>query len=119
VGVSPERRRCWVESANDPETDFPLENLPFGLYDDARGGRMGIAIGDQIFDLRRCAEVNLLEGLSAHTVKVCRDGLWMRELVLRKPTAASELRDRVEKSWAMPAGGRLRSSACSGKAACV
>jgi len=95
VGVSPERRRCWVESANDPETDFPLENLPFGLYDDARGGRMGIAIGDQIFDLRRCAEVNLLEGLSAHTVKVCRDGLWMRELVLRKPTAASELRDRV------------------------
>ena len=93
--MSPERKRSWVESANDPQTDFPLENLPFGLYDDARGGRMAMAIGDQIFDLRRCAEANLLEGLSAHTVKVCREGWWLRELVLREPTAASELRDRV------------------------
>jgi fumarylacetoacetase len=22
----------WVESANDPATDFPLQNLPFGVF---------------------------------------------------------------------------------------
>ncbi len=46
--------RSWVESANDPATDFPIQNLPFGVF--ARKGakeppRGGVAIGDQIFDL--------------------------------------------------------------------
>lgn len=44
----------WVESANDPATDFPLQNLPFGRFrrdaDDA--WRIGVAIGDQVLDLR-------------------------------------------------------------------
>ena len=50
----PERKDCWVESANDPETDFPVENLPFGVFDDGAGGRPGLAIGDRILDLRGC-----------------------------------------------------------------
>jgi fumarylacetoacetase len=54
------RKRCWLESANDPETDFPIENLPFGLFL-ADGGTVGLAIGDQILDLNRCA--GLLKGL--------------------------------------------------------
>ena len=54
MGVSPERKRSWVESANDPQTDFPLENLPFGVFDDGAGGRPGLAIGDGILDLRGC-----------------------------------------------------------------
>ena len=24
--------RSWVESANAPETDFPIQNLPFGRF---------------------------------------------------------------------------------------
>ena len=24
--------RSWVESANDPATDFPIQNLPFGVF---------------------------------------------------------------------------------------
>ena len=40
----------WVESANDPATDFPIQNLPFGRF--RRAGepryRIGVAIGDQI-----------------------------------------------------------------------
>jgi fumarylacetoacetase len=44
----------WVESANDPATDFPIQNLPFGTF--RRKGsnespRGGVAIGDQILDL--------------------------------------------------------------------
>jgi len=46
--------KSWVESANDPKSDFPIQNLPFGVF--RRKGtkaapRGGVAIGDQIFDL--------------------------------------------------------------------
>ncbi len=49
--------RSWVESANAPDTDFPIQNLPFGRF--RRGDqpwRIGIAIGDQVLDLRLAAE---------------------------------------------------------------
>jgi len=47
-------RRSWVESANEPGCDFPIQNLPFGIFgrkgeDEAPRG--GVAIGDQILDL--------------------------------------------------------------------
>jgi fumarylacetoacetase len=46
--------RSWVESANEPGCDFPIQNLPFGIF--RRKGtkeapRGGVAIGDQILDL--------------------------------------------------------------------
>ncbi len=49
----------WVASANDPGTDFPLQNLPLGAF--RRAGidepvRIGVAIGDQVLDLRLAAE---------------------------------------------------------------
>ena len=45
-------RRSWVESANDPGTDFPIQNLPFGLFTRGEGDtpRIGVAIGDQVLD---------------------------------------------------------------------
>jgi fumarylacetoacetase len=44
--------RSWVESANGGATDFPLENLPYGVFS-ARGGapRCGVAIGDFVLDV--------------------------------------------------------------------
>ena len=55
------RKKCWVESANDPEGDFPLENLPFGLYEDDRQRRHTcVAIGDQVLDLAGCNVAGLL-----------------------------------------------------------
>lgn len=46
--------QSWVESANDPATDFPIQNLPLGRFrpDGDLGWRIGIAIGDQVLDLR-------------------------------------------------------------------
>ncbi|HEX4927573.1 MAG TPA: fumarylacetoacetase [Burkholderiales bacterium] len=44
----------WVESANAPGCDFPIQNLPFGVFRPKRGReapRGGVAIGDQILDL--------------------------------------------------------------------
>ena len=45
----------WVDSANTADTDFPLQNLPYGLF--RRAGRneslrAGVAIGDAILDLK-------------------------------------------------------------------
>src|SRR5919109_2589774 len=46
--------RSWVDSANEPGADFPLQNLPLGIFK-RRGKREpprgGVAIGDQILDL--------------------------------------------------------------------
>jgi fumarylacetoacetase len=45
--------RSWVESANAPETDFPIQNLPYGVFRrDGEAPRVGVAIGDRILDMR-------------------------------------------------------------------
>ncbi len=43
----------WVHAANDPACDFPLQNLPFGVFSTAAdpAPRVGVAIGDMIVDL--------------------------------------------------------------------
>jgi fumarylacetoacetase len=45
--------RSWIESANDPSSDFPIQNLPFGIFSDEANPspRVGVAIGDWIVDL--------------------------------------------------------------------
>ena len=45
----------WVESANDARTDFPIQNLPFGVFRANGAARVGIAIGDAILDAGRGA----------------------------------------------------------------
>ena len=35
--------QSWVESANQPDCDFPIQNLPFGVFEAERGP--GIAAG--------------------------------------------------------------------------
>ena len=43
----------WIDSANDPRTDFPIQNLPYGRFRTAARSpwRVGVAIGDRILDL--------------------------------------------------------------------
>ncbi len=62
---------CWVESANVPGCDFPIQNLPFCVFselDDEAVPRGGIAIGDQILDMAVCADANLFGGRAADAV---------------------------------------------------
>ncbi|HEV3104114.1 MAG TPA: fumarylacetoacetase [Trinickia sp.] len=46
-------KKSWLAAANDPTCDFPIQNLPFGIFSDARNPapRAGVAIGDAIVDL--------------------------------------------------------------------
>ncbi len=51
----------WVDSANAAETDFPIQNLPFGRFRPAgQGGawRVGVAIGDEVLDLSIAASAS-------------------------------------------------------------
>jgi len=57
-------RKSWVESANDPDTDFPIQNLPlctFRRKDTQEFVRIGIAIGDSIFDIQQAYRRMLFE----------------------------------------------------------
>lgn len=51
------RLTSWVASANSATTDFPLNNLPYGVFS-KKGGerRLGVAIGDQILDVARLSD---------------------------------------------------------------
>ncbi len=61
----------FIESANRPDTDFPLQNLPFGVFLSGALPVIGVAIGDQILDLRRCAQSGLLDSLAPDTAQAC------------------------------------------------
>jgi fumarylacetoacetase len=66
--------RSWIESANRPDVDFPVQNLPYGVFR-ARGSeapwRIGTAIGDEILDLAEVARHGLLAGDAARAVATC------------------------------------------------
>ena len=50
--------QSWVASANAADTDFPIQNLPFGRFRRSGSGeswRIGVAIGDQVLDLQLAA----------------------------------------------------------------
>ena len=55
-------RRSWVESANEPVADFPLQNLPYGVCRQLGwpAPRIVAAIGDQVLDLAAASEAGLL-----------------------------------------------------------
>ncbi|MGE0444721.1 MAG: fumarylacetoacetase [Vicinamibacterales bacterium] len=50
----------WLAAANEPDTDFPIQNLPFGRFcrrGDGGAGRLGVAIGDAILPLDAVGEM--------------------------------------------------------------
>jgi fumarylacetoacetase len=66
------RARSWLESANRPECDFPIQNLPFAVFrraDSAEEYRGGVAIGDQIIDLGALARLDAFEAHAAHGIR--------------------------------------------------
>ena len=69
--------RSWVESANTPDTDFPIQNLPLGVF--RRAGsqetfRPGVAIGDQIIDLLAARDAGVLPPAVAASLAGCGQG---------------------------------------------
>jgi len=65
-------RRSWLDSANHGGTDFPVQNLPHGVF--RRRGtqeawRGGVAIGDQVLDLAAACAAGVFEGVVADAAR--------------------------------------------------
>ena len=69
--------RSWITSANTPDTDFPIQNLPLGVF--RRAGsqeafRPGVAIGEQIVDLLAVRDAGLFPPEVAASLTGCEQG---------------------------------------------
>ena len=68
----------WVESANDPSGDFPLQNLPLGVFrprqDEDRQPRVATRIGDHVLDLRAARDGGLLQGVAPEALEALDGG---------------------------------------------
>ncbi len=52
--------------------DFPIENLPYGVFRrEGAAARIGVAIGDEVLDLRTAAGAGLLDALPEETREAC------------------------------------------------
>ena len=101
--------RSWVTSANEPDTDFPIQNLPFGIFR-RRGTRgsasVGVAIGDSVLDLTACARTGLLPADAGAATRLVVDDSLNRLMALGRDTARSiraSLVDLLEQSNAAAA----------------
>ncbi|MBD2120605.1 fumarylacetoacetase [Trichocoleus sp. FACHB-262] len=96
--------RSWVESANQPNTDFPIQNLPLGVFrrhNSTEYPRLGVAIGEQILDLLQCHECGLLEGLPGNLQAACVDSN-LNALMALGNLAASALRQHLSELLRSP-----------------
>jgi len=84
-------RRSWVESANRPDCDFPIQNLPLGIFSTSGERRAGVAIGDKVVDLQAALAAGLFEGDAAEAVRVTQTGR-LNELMGAERRLASALR---------------------------
>jgi fumarylacetoacetase len=52
----------WVQSAQNVDTEFPIQNLPFGCVRTMDGAtHAGVAIGDQVLDLSAAGRLGLID----------------------------------------------------------
>jgi fumarylacetoacetase len=86
--------RSWVASANG-HVDFPIQNLPLGVFSAADGDpRVGVAIGDSIFDVRAAALAGLFTGEAVVAANLCL-GATLNELMGAPPSMRRILRAAV------------------------
>lgn len=84
-------RRAWLESANAPDTDFPIQNLPFCTFRaNMRDPTVGVGLGDKIIDLAGVLRSGLLSGPGAGAAK-----RGMRDILREPPEAVSHLRAQL------------------------
>jgi fumarylacetoacetase len=86
-------RRSFVQSANAPDCDFPIQNLPFCVYRPAATPsallRVGAAIGDQVLDV---AAAGPLLGGPASEIARASHAPFLNSLMSMGPQAWSTLR---------------------------
>ena len=117
------KRKSWIASANG-HADFPLQNLPLGIF--STGGdtpRGGIAIGDEVFDIKAACDAKLFSGdaeqaaraASADTLNALMALGGGARAALRKQVFALLAEDTPQSARAQPLAAKLlhKASACT------
>jgi len=87
----------WVSSANAHEAEFPIQNLPFGVFSHVATDdppRVGVAIGDRILDVGACHRMDLFSGMAYVAAEQC-DAPSLNGLLALSPAHWSALRRRL------------------------
>ena len=103
--------------AVDPASDFPIQNLPYGVFRRAgseQAMRAGVAIGDQILDLPAVQAAGAFSGFDEATRKAAQAacaGTTLNALMALDPTAWSALRPTSTRPTSCRTG-RSRAGSC-------
>jgi fumarylacetoacetase len=107
------KARSWVAGANDPHGDFPIQNLPFGVFrrrGTAEKFRGGVAIGNQILDLA-ALPIKFADPVAARALTAAaRDSL--NELMQLGPAAWHALRLALFELLREPSAVRAQLEPC-------
>lgn len=92
--------QSWVASANDGQTDFPIQNLPFAIF--RRQGsneafRGGVAIGDQIVDMAAAVKAGVFTGDALEAAQAAAEST-LNHLMGLGPQRLSHLRKQLSKA---------------------
>jgi len=87
-------RRSWLDSANVEGSDFPIQNLPFGLFRAGGMARGGIALGDRIIDLTALVGTHQLTGAASEAAQATM-GDTLSPLLACPPASVSALRRQI------------------------
>ncbi|MCC5999676.1 MAG: fumarylacetoacetase [Pararhodobacter sp.] len=110
--------KSWLDSANNPDCPFPLNNLPYGVF--SRPGaspRCGVAIGDMILDvtamekagLIRLADKPVLDRPEWNAVMALGPDAWtrLRKLLFGFLADGSAMRSEAERHMVPMAGVQM------------
>ncbi|MDO8248337.1 MAG: fumarylacetoacetase [Rhodoferax sp.] len=106
--------QSWVSSANQPGCDFPLQNLPHGVF--RRKGaneafRGGVAIGDMILDMAAASASGMFGGVAAEAAALAAAPK-LNGLMAAGSSAWSALRLALSRALRSGAAAEARLSAC-------
>ncbi|MGQ0652284.1 MAG: fumarylacetoacetase [Betaproteobacteria bacterium] len=95
-------RRSWIDSANEPGGDFPLQNLPFGVFrrkGSKEAPRGGVAIGDQVFDL---AALGIKTGPNLNSLAASGRTVWKELRRVLSKSLSTEGYSKKLARWLLP-----------------
>lgn len=101
----------WVESANQPGADFPIQNLPFAVLrpkGSSEAFRCAVAIGDYALDLRALKEKELIE---SPALDACQ-GETLNDFMALGKEAWSTLRDELSRLLKAGSESETAAKAC-------
>jgi len=107
-----QKLKSWVTSANAAGCDFPIQNLPFGRFKRTGiegGWKIGVAIGDQVLDLRAAGlidtdDMNVLMAASPEARQALRRKIseGLREGSAQRPAWTRALVPQDECEYTVP-----------------